>query len=96
MKKDAGYEALIQRLTYGKGVNQGGRCECGGCGRRFSSLSTFDAHFRMLDASPWSECRDPATLMVKDTETPRFKCVDGVWRSALENPRFAKASGKGQ
>ena len=89
MKKDAGYEALVQRLTYGKGINQRGRCTCGGCGRVFSGLSAFDAHFRMLDASPWSECRDPSTLLTKKTQEARFKCVDGIWSSAASNPLFA-------
>ena len=44
-----------------KGINQGGRCTCGGCGRVFAGLTAFDAHFRALSAAPWSECRDPAT-----------------------------------
>jgi hypothetical protein len=68
-----------------KGINQGGRCKCGGCGRTFSSLSTFDAHF---GPPQLRGCFDPATVVDKHG-TPKLKLVDGVWRSAVENPRWA-------
>lgn len=71
-----------------KGINQGGRCACGGCGRTFSGLSTFDGHFATLDSPPWSLCLDPAGLLTKAGEA-KYRCDEGVWRSPAENPRWA-------
>ena len=71
-----------------KQLNEGGRCKCGGCGRTFSGLTTFDAHFRTLDAAPWSECIDPATVKKKDG-TPRFRLDGDAWKAADVNPRWS-------
>lgn len=72
-----------------KGVNEGGKCECGGCGRVFSGLSTFDAHFVWLDSSPWTRCVDPETIKTKAGDH-KYRFEGGVWRSAEHNPRFAR------
>lgn len=68
--------------------NEGGKCFCSACGRMFSSLSMFDAHQRSLDAAPWVECLDPATITKKDG-TLRFRFDDGLWKSAEINQRWA-------
>lgn len=68
--------------------NEGGKCKCGGCGRTFSSLSTFDAHQRTIDVPPYVECLDPYTVVKKDG-TPRLRLVGGVWKSAQVNERWA-------
>ena len=68
--------------------NEGGRCKCGGCGRMFSGLTTFDAHFRTLNKSPWSECMDPAFVVKKDG-SPRFRLDEDVWRAYDQNPRWS-------
>ena len=68
--------------------NEGGKCKCGGCGRTFSSLSTFDAHQRSTPVAPYVECLDPATVTKKDG-SPRFRLASGVWKSHDANPRWS-------
>lgn len=70
-----------------KGINQGGRCLCGGCGRVFSGLTLFDAHFETLQQPPWSRCIDPETITTKAGEH-RYRFDRGVWRSAEKNERW--------
>ena len=71
-----------------KQVNQGGRCKCRGCGQVFSGLSMFDAHQRTLREPPWVECLDPIMVTKKDG-SPVFRHVDGVWKSAATDNRWA-------
>ena len=75
------------------GVNEGGRCTCGGCGRVFSGLTVFDGHFATLDEPPWSVCLDPAGLLKKNGEA-KYRLEDGVWKSAALNPLWNKGDKK--
>jgi hypothetical protein len=68
-------------------LNEGGRCKCGGCGRTFSGLTMFDAHFTTLDTPPWSQCNDPATVTKKDG-TPLFRLEGDIWKSSAVNDRW--------
>lgn len=75
-----------------RGVNEGGRCTCRGCGRVFSGLELFDAHFETLTVPPWSRCVDPETITHKTGKKAgvhRYRFEKGVWRSAEKNDRWA-------
>lgn len=42
------------------------------CGRRFGGVAGFDRHLRTLDAPPWVECVEPASVGLRES--------GGVWR----------------
>lgn len=49
------------------------KCECAGCGRFFTSTSSFEKHRRFIAGTDRRECLDPASVKLVDR--------DGYWGS---------------
>ncbi len=65
--------------------NDRGYCTCGACGRRFTSLSGFDAHRVRIPTTEYDwRCSTDEELGGRGLVE-----IAGTWRSAAQNPRFA-------